>query len=384
MTDGGGLKAERARSRRIVSIDALRGLLMALMALDHAVLIVAQQHGSSEMWGGALPVYPSTLALVTRLATHLCAPGFALLMGAGMSLLWEARRRRGQDPWNVRRNLILRGLFLMALQFVFVGPMWRLQPGIWETRLYVGVLWALGGSMIIGSLLLSLRPGWLVGVALSSMVLVHLLIPGSQTWGYANRPLDLLLWLPGGLVRDGAVLLWSNYPILDWLGIVLLGMALGKWIGLKGARILDTIWIAGLAMVLLFVPLRAMDGFGNIRPMPGRDLTAWLTLVKYPPSLTFTLLTVGTNLILLSLFHRLFGGPPRDAGHSRLVGRVLCVLGRHALLFYCLHIPLYVAMAHLFAPRGTPLWMATPWWLIGLVPLWFACWRIERRPRRAA
>ena len=61
---------------RLFAVDALRGLLMVLMALDHANLFIAQQHSSGEYWGGPWPVHKDVLSFLVRLVTHLCAPGF--------------------------------------------------------------------------------------------------------------------------------------------------------------------------------------------------------------------------------------------------------------------------------------------------------------------
>jgi uncharacterized membrane protein len=43
---------------RLFAPDALRGLIITLMALDHASLFIAHKHSSGEMWGGP---FPSTL-----------------------------------------------------------------------------------------------------------------------------------------------------------------------------------------------------------------------------------------------------------------------------------------------------------------------------------
>ncbi|NQU29992.1 MAG: hypothetical protein HQ525_04935, partial [Anaerolineae bacterium] len=42
---------------RLTAPDALRGLIMILMALDHANHFIAQQHSSGEYWGGSFPEY---------------------------------------------------------------------------------------------------------------------------------------------------------------------------------------------------------------------------------------------------------------------------------------------------------------------------------------
>ena len=55
---------------RIESLDALRGLIMLLMALDHSADFIAGYH-ATEIWGIAVPVHASELGFVTRLVSHL-------------------------------------------------------------------------------------------------------------------------------------------------------------------------------------------------------------------------------------------------------------------------------------------------------------------------
>src|SRR5512143_1856798 len=81
-------------AHRLAGMDAHRGLIMIFMAIDHASYFIARVH-SAEFWGIALPVYPDALWFWTRWITHLCAPGFFFLMGIGMVLFADARRRAG-------------------------------------------------------------------------------------------------------------------------------------------------------------------------------------------------------------------------------------------------------------------------------------------------
>ena len=56
-------------SRRMASLDALRGIIMSLLALDHAAFFIARMH-SREFWGTPLPDYASVLPFIMRLASH--------------------------------------------------------------------------------------------------------------------------------------------------------------------------------------------------------------------------------------------------------------------------------------------------------------------------
>ena len=83
---------------RIVSIDGLRGLVMAVMALDHT----RDFFGTS----GFNPRDVMAPALfLTRWVTHLCAPTFSLL--AGLSAFLYGRERSVQE---LSRFLLIRAL----------------------------------------------------------------------------------------------------------------------------------------------------------------------------------------------------------------------------------------------------------------------------------
>ncbi|MCP4153291.1 MAG: hypothetical protein GY757_36505, partial [bacterium] len=59
-----------AKEDRLLSLDALRGLIMILMAIDHAAFFIAKVH-PGEYWGLALPRYPGIIEFLTRWLSHL-------------------------------------------------------------------------------------------------------------------------------------------------------------------------------------------------------------------------------------------------------------------------------------------------------------------------
>jgi uncharacterized membrane protein len=372
-------EAAGARAARIFAPDALRGLIIVFMALDHANLLVAQQHPSGEYWGGSLPVYGDSLAFLTRFVTHFCAPGFFLLMGLGMALFARTRLERGWTRWEVIRHFLTRGVMLIALQFLVVNLAWNLSPGGWDPQIYIGVLFAFGGAMIVGSLLLWLRPVYLLGLTLALLIGTELLVPDAGLWGARMNVPTLLLLLPGGFFSpEGSVVLWSNYQTLPWLEMATLGLVFGHWLADDSRKAFGRAWKLGLACLAAFVVVRYLDGFGNIRPRMGDGWIGFFNLVKYPPSIAFTLMTTGVNLSLLWLFSR--------AGErSRRFLWPLVIFGQAPLFFYVQHLFLYVGLGHLFAPNGTSIPAMYPFWLLGLLILFPLClgygWFKRRQPR---
>ena len=371
-----GENAKLAASR-LFALDALRGLLIVFMALDHANHFVAHKHSPGEYWGGAFPVYYDPLAFLTRLVTHPSAPGFFFLMGAGMFLFATARRKQGWSEWAIMRFFLTRGGILIALKFLLVNRAWELSPGGWGLSIYVGVLFALGSAMILGSLLLRLRPAYLLGLSAMLFVGTELLVPNLSAWGpfeLAN-PLDALnpfLILPGGIP---AINLWSNYPVLPWLELVTFGMLFGHWVASDPRKAFRRALQLGGAFLAAFVVIRILDGFGNIRPRLGNDWIDFLNPVKYPPSMAFTLLTMGVNLIVLWLFAR-----ARDSWQQFL--QPLAVFGQAPLFFYTVHLFLYAGIGWLFAPRGTSIPAMYPFWLLGLLILYPLCLWFGRLKQR--
>jgi uncharacterized membrane protein len=350
----------------MLALDALRGLAMVVMALDHANHFVAHGKLAPELWSGPFPDYRGdALAFVTRAVTHLAAPGFFFTMGAGMALLAAVRREQG---WSARRivgHLLVRGALLIAFQFLLENPAWRMggMPG---STTYFGVLYALGGAMIIGSLLLWLPAPWLAALGALLVVLTELLLPDP---GRASGPYAPILhaWLIPGYTRSIYVL----YPLMPWLGVTGLGMAYGRWLGRDRAGAYRAALGLGLIALLLFGPLRLLGGLGNVRPAQGSNWIDLLNVVKYPPSLAFLLLTLGADLTLLGLFGR-------ASGAGRAVLWPLAVLGRAPLFFYVTHLYLYALMGHWIDPRGVGIPRMFPYWLLGLAILFPLCWLYGR------
>lgn len=96
----------------------------------------------------------------------------------------------------------------------------------------------------------------------------------------------------------------------------------------------------------------------------------FFNVVKYPPSITFLLLTLGIDLILLAVFSRVWRGKPS----SRLWSlNPLTVFGKTPLFFYVSHLYLYGFIGRTFFREGTGIPAMYPWWIVGLVILYPLC-----------
>ncbi len=343
---------------RLFPLDALRGLIIVFMALDHANYFIARQHSSGEHWGGTFPVYDSALPFLTRLVTHFSAPGFFFLMGTGMFLFSESRRERGWKSWQVLSHFLIRGSVLIALQLFVINPIWKAGPESFP-EFYIGVLVALGGTMILGSMFLGLSPVMLLPLTLSLVIGTEFLHPAPEMWGQLNNePWNLILIRSGG---DGN--LWSNYPVLPWLELVVFGILFGSWLRANERKAYQKgLWI-GIVLLILFIFIRYADGFGNVRPRAGNSWIDFLNVVKYPPSMSFTLLTMGVNLIVL-------WGFSRAGKFVKTLSKPLVVFGSVPLFIYVLHLLMYMLMGRSLKPFGSSIPEMLPFWLVGLTILY--------------
>jgi uncharacterized membrane protein len=343
------------------------------MALDHANHFIAQRHSPGEYWGGRFPVYHDALPFLTRLLTHLSAPGFFFLLGVGLLLFAHSRRKRGWSEWAIIGHFLIRGGLLIALQLLVVNRAWELSAGGWPLDMYIGVLFALGGAMILGGVLLWLGPNYLLGLTVVLVLGAELLTPDPSQWNQAFGPLSRLLLVPGGSLK-----LWANYPVLPWLELVTFGMAFGYWLVDDPRQAFERALKLGGAFILAFLLLRTLDGFGNIRPRAGKTWIDFLNLVKYPPSITFNLLTMGINLVILGLF-------ARASERIQRFFQPLLVFGRVPLFFYLTHLFLYAGLGLWLAPNGTSIPEMYPYWLLGLLILYPLClWYGELKGRQPA
>jgi uncharacterized membrane protein len=367
---------------RYYSFDALRGLIMILMAIDHASAFIARQH-ASEFWAGAMSAYSSALPFLTRLVTHLCAPGFFFLLGAGVYWFAASRRQAGWNEARIVRRAAVRGLAVFLTGQVLETPVMYLQsllkpaavslnritapPPVDGSALYWGfiTLSGLGLVMIACALLLRL-PRWCWWATMIACVFVtNTLLPAS---GKAAPLWQAILYVPG-LSQHVFVI----YPVLPWLAGAAGGMLFAHWWQANPDTAAKRVWLLALGLIALGVALRAMGGWGNIRLPRDAGWIEFLNNVKYPPSLVFWCLALGVDLLLLSALRRVPKTSP------------LVTIGQTPLFFYLVHFYLLWVLAYVFFPEAPPLEAAYGVWfavIIVLYPLcrWYRDFKLGKPP----
>uniref|UniRef100_UPI0035AE8AFA DUF1624 domain-containing protein n=1 Tax=Nitrosomonas sp. TaxID=42353 RepID=UPI0035AE8AFA len=242
-------------THRITAIDWLRGIVMMLMALDHASWFFNEQ----RIFADSVLLYEPGVQFAadqffTRWITHICAPTFIFLAGASIAVSNFQRRRQGMSGAVIDRELLMRGAFIALLDIV----LFSLVGG----KPVLQVLYAIGISMMLMVYLQRLGTEAVFWLAI-------LIIAGGES-------LLMLLWQPGGDVPLWLALTFAPdfgatytvlYPALPWLGMMMLGWVFGQWLLTRpsGAtaphRLLLTCgWLA----LTLFVIVRGLDGYGNL------------------------------------------------------------------------------------------------------------------------
>ena len=374
---------EQARTR-LVAIDALRGLVMIFMLVDHVRETFFLHLQVTD------PVDAATTdpgLFFTRLLSTFCAPAFVALTGLSAYLYGQTHTKR-----ELSHFLFTRGLFLLFLELTVIGFAWPTQAIEFPPHAFwLQVIWAIGISMIALSAMIHLPRAVQIVLGLAIVCLHNLLDP------IAFAPGDGM-YVPWAMLHDrtlielgGGYTAKTTYPVLPWIGLILLGYVSGPWFG-RGVeplvRAKRLVWL-GLALVIGFVVIRYLNVYGDKPWFQGentlRTTMSFLALTKYPPSLLFLMPTVGVGCLLLALFEKYEG--------NRLLPH-LAYFGGAPMFFYILHLyvlkAIYNIAVAIYGPTQGKVFgvenLSTVWiWVALLTPVlyfptrWFAGLKQRRR-----
>ena len=374
ISSAGRVAVERGGPARIVSIDVLRGLVMAVMALDHT----RDFFGTSGF--NPRDVMEPTLFL-TRWVTHFCAPTFIFLAGLSAFLYG-----RGRSTEELSRFLLIRGLWLILIDLTLIKFGWRFEVDLY--RLSAGVIFVIGASMVALAALIWL-PRWAIAGVSLIMIAGHNLFDGvrAEELGGASWAWHLL-HEPGLVPLGHGVNLYVLYPLIPWIGVMAAGYLLGPVMQLEERTRQRVLFGLGAAVTLGFIVLRATNLYGDPAPWTPQQtllptVLSFLNCEKYPPSLLYLMMTLGPALMLLASFEHARGA----------FARLLATFGQVPFFYYVVHLYLIhaLAVATTFAMTGvltrTPtIGLGLPGiyfvWLLVLVLLYPICrWFAELKER---
>jgi uncharacterized membrane protein len=309
--------------QRISTVDVARGLIMVIMALDHTRDYF---HADAFVFDPTNLEKTNTALFFIRWITHFCMPGFVLLSGLSAKISLQRKSKA-----ELTRYLLIRGLWLVILEFTILrfGYFFNFYFDV----TILSVLWVFGVCMILLSALIHLPNRW-------NLILGIIIVAGHNVAdGISVEPTSLwfapwtILMRVGFLPLTPEVAFVVSYPIIPWLGIMLLGYGLGSWYTKSDATTRQKYLLrTGLISLLVFIALRFINLYGDQAPWAAQQST-WYTMLsflntsKYPPSFLFTCMTIGPLLILLGWLEK----------RQIKSGNALLAFGRVPLFYFIVH-----------------------------------------------
>jgi predicted acyltransferase len=344
--------ARTTKAPRLLSLDVLRGMTVALMILvnnagDGSVSYAQLRH---SVWNGC------TL-------TDVVFPLFLFIVGSSIALSFRARLQHDVSRYAVALQMLRRALTIFALGLLLNAlPYFHLS----ELR-YYGVLqriafcYALAGALYLFGGVAACGVAAAAAVVGYWLLLTHAPVPGFGLPGVSIEVLDrygnLASWLDRSMVPQAHLYRHSFYDpegllsTLPALVNTLLGVLAAVW--LQSVR---PPWKRAVALLACGVALIA-----------GGVLWSYsLPLNKRLWTSSFALFTSGIAMVLLAvLFWRIDSGRSDDLQRSRLLKPWL-VFGTNALTAYVLSEVLAMALAAVPVHGGENLQQL----LYGLLPRW--------------
>jgi len=302
---------------------------MVLMLLDHCRDFFHFSSITLEM-NPLNPEQSSTPIYLTRWITHLCAPTFVAL--AGISIFLQKEKAKSNPEFSLPVFLFTRGLWLIFLELTIVNFSWQFYPPILSG--FIQVIGAIGICMVCMSALIQIPWSWAFAIGIA-FTLTHNLFDTfkPEPIGFTGK-----LWAilhGGGPIKFGQYLLYIAYPFVPWLGIMLLGYGAGPLFsaGSNSEKRQKTLVAFSIIFLFLFAILRSVNSVGDPKPWKSElwSHSFWFQFFdvqKYPPSLLYSLITLGIGCFLLLVMEKI-RIPFR---------RLFLVFGRVPFFYYIIHL----------------------------------------------
>jgi uncharacterized membrane protein len=309
---------------RIESIDLLRGIVMIIMALDH---VRDYFHADAFLYNPLDLEKTNAAIFVTRWITHFCAPVFVFLAGTSAFLVGQRKGKRELSSF-----LLTRGIWLIILEFTIINISWFFNFKF--TFLALTVIWALGMGMIVLAIAIQL-PFKVILVIGIVFVAGHNLLDSVHVDGDNAFSFIWKVFHEAALVKFPYFTVFVGYPLIPWAGIMLLGYCFGSLYipSVDPVFRRKRLYLLGFSSVIAFFIVRAINIYGDPVPwsVQSNSLDTFLSFInvtKYPPSLSYALITLGPAMLFLAVSEKYSG---------KLVDTVTA-LGRVPMFYYIIHI----------------------------------------------
>src|SRR5689334_4187636 len=319
---------------RLLSIDALRGLIMIIMALDHVRDFF---HADAMLFSPTDLSRTTPILFFTRWITHYCLPVF--MFAAGMGVYFYGRSR---SKGELSRFLWTRGLWFIALELTVMRFAYNFNFSL-RFLILLLILWIFGICMLAMAALVYVPMRWLAALSVAG-ILLHNCLDGirAQQFGSAAWAWNLL-HQPGVIPVAGKPAL-VTYTFLPWIAVMAAGFCFGRVFQLEPDARRRVMLKLGMALTAAFIALRAWNHYGDPAPWTHQKSAlftalSFLNCTKYPGSLDFLLMTLGPALLALAWFER----------RTFSTANPLIVFGRVPMFYFILHFYLIHILAVLFA-----------------------------------
>ncbi len=355
-------------SSRSVSIDFLRGLVVIFMALDHTQYFWSHLGLPNDGLAGYFPVYPNGFWQLTRFLGHLCAPTFLFLVG--MMMAWRVNRVFG------RKKMLIRALILILFQITLENFAWWPAGYISnQGYLYFGILSCIGISMCIYVGLSLLNPLIVLLMSGATILISQLIVPVVPSGCSFLEVFSIVSYVP---TIDERYLFSSLFTVFQWMGYMGIGYFMGTQIeaqNLNGYK--KRFVILGICLLGAFIIVRSFNGFGNFLKWQSFTVSQFMTLSKYPPDLSYTLLMLGLMFAIWGIFIHF------QEKFPKMLLKPILLFGQTALFFYVVHLYVYGSVAYIHGGRvGVSLPVVWGVWFSGLIIMYFLCsvyFRLKQR-----
>jgi predicted acyltransferase len=310
------------KTSRLLSLDVLRGLTVAVMILvnnagDGSISYAQLRHSA---WNGC------TL-------TDVVFPLFLFIVGASIALSFRARLERGASRSSITLQMLRRALTIFALGFLLNAlPFFRLG----ELRFYgvlqrIALCYALAGAIYLGGGVAACGVGAVGALAGYWLLLTHVPVPGFGLPGSSIQVLDrygnLAAWLDRAMVPRAHLYRQSFYDpegllsTLSALANTLFGVLAAAW--LQSVR---PAWKKASALL----------GSGVFLIAGGLLWSHTLPLNKRLWTSSFSIFTSGIAIILLALLFWSIDDRRSESTQSSRLLKPWLVFGTNALSAYVL------------------------------------------------
>ena len=315
------MKVETIKSKRIASLDLLKGAIMIIMALDH---VRDYFHYDAFFFDPTDPTKTNIGLFFTRWITHYCAPTFSLLAGVSAYLIGIRKSKKELSSF-----LLKRGIWLIFIELTVVNFSWFFDFHFQTFGLFV--IWSLGISMIFLAAIIHLK---LKHILIFSLMVIfgHNALDSIHI---GNQIFWSIIHERNFIDLSNGIKLLAAYPILPWIGVMSFGYYIGSFYdkNFSAEKRKKIFFIIGISSIIMFLIVRLLNGYGNLNNWKSYEhgfqtIFSFLDPAKYPPSISYLLMTLGPVFFILSLAENLKGK----------IVNIISVFGKVPFFYYIIHI----------------------------------------------